>query len=162
MPSVVVAIARDPIGRSYGFHQQRARYVHRLERLADAGIIGAVLPVAYDRRLSNRHNAHCLADLVEPALDRWPATTRLRADAQLVFVCHPMGGLIARWCIEQLGGQQRTRKLITLGTPYRGAAKAVDQLVNGVHKGLGRLAVDLTAFARSLPAAAAKGTSASR
>jgi hypothetical protein len=28
MPSVVVAIARHPIGRSWGSHQQPARYIH--------------------------------------------------------------------------------------------------------------------------------------
>ena len=40
-----------------------------------------------------------------------------------------MGGLIARWYIEQCGGAEITSKLITLGTPYRGAARAIDQLV---------------------------------
>ena len=45
-----------------------------------------------------------------------------------------MGGLIARWYIEQCGGAEITSKLITLGTPYRGAARALDQLVNGAHR----------------------------
>jgi len=62
-----------------------------------------------------------------------------------------MGGLIARWYIEQCGGAQITRKLITLGTPYRGAARALGQLVNGAHPGLGPLRIDLTQFARSMP-----------
>jgi hypothetical protein len=53
--------------------------------------------------------------------------------------------------IEREGGAELTRKLITLGTPYRGALKALDQLVNGVHKGIGPLKLDLTALARSLP-----------
>lgn len=39
------------------------------------------------------------------------------------------------------------------GYPLPGAAKALAQLVNGVPTGLGQLAVDLTGFARSLPAA---------
>jgi hypothetical protein len=62
-----------------------------------------------------------------------------------------MGGLVARWYIEQCGGAEITSKLITLGTPYRGAARAVDQLVNGAHKGLGPFQIDLTGFARSMP-----------
>ena len=70
--------------------------------------------------------------IIEPALERWRAQGGPYADAQVVFVCHSMGGLIARWYIEQCGGAEITRKLITLGTPYRGAAHAVDQLVNGV------------------------------
>ena len=123
----------------------------RLRSLHQQGKIGQVLPVAYDWRLSNRCNAERLATIVVPALQRWRESSPERADAQLVFVCHSMGGLIARWFIEKRGGAEVTRKLITLGTPYRGAAKAVEQLVNGVRKGLGPLAVDLTQFARSLP-----------
>lgn len=112
---------------------------------------GNLLPLSYDWRLSNRRNGQWIATKVEPALERWRAQGGQYADARLVFVCHSMGGLVARWYIEQRGGAEITRKLITLGTPYRGAAKAVEQLVNGVHKGLGRLALDLTEFARSMP-----------
>lgn len=112
---------------------------------------GNLLPVPYDWRLSNRWNGRHLASIVEPALERWRAQGGLYANAQLVFVCHSMGGLVARWYIERCGGADITRKLITLGTPYRGAAKALVQLVNGVHHGIGPLALDLTAFARSLP-----------
>jgi hypothetical protein len=36
-----------------------------------------------------------------------------------------MGGLIARWYIEQCGGAAITRKLIALGILYRGAARAL-------------------------------------
>ncbi|MCT9084500.1 lipase/acyltransferase domain-containing protein, partial [Streptomyces fulvoviolaceus] len=112
---------------------------------------GSLLPAPYDWRLSNRWNGRHLATLVEPALERWRAQGGPYADAQLVFVCHSMGGLVARWYIEQCGGAEFTRKLITFGTPYRGAAKALEQLVNGVRKRIGPLSVDLTAFARSLP-----------
>jgi pimeloyl-ACP methyl ester carboxylesterase len=112
---------------------------------------GNLLPIAYDWRLSNRYTAQSIKPTVESALERWRAQGRPYADAQLVFVCHSMGGLVARWYIEKCGGAEITRKLITLGTPYRGAAKALDQLVNGVHRGIGPLSVDLTAFARSLP-----------
>ncbi|MGH3586514.1 MAG: esterase/lipase family protein, partial [Pseudonocardia sp.] len=92
-----------------------------------------------------------LASIIHPTLQRWRTSSPQRAAAQLVFVCHSMGGLVARWYIEKCGGAALTRKLITLGTPYRGAAKAVEQLVNGVRKGNGPLSVDLTEFARSLP-----------
>ena len=88
--------------------------VHRLEKAAQTGTIGAVLPVAYDWRLSNRYNAHRLATIVEPALQRWRDSRPERADAQLVFVCHSMGGLVARWYVEHCGGHGHTRKIITL------------------------------------------------
>ncbi len=105
----------------------------------------------YDWRLSNRYNGQRLAGIVEPALERWRAQGGQYADARLVFVCHSMGGLVARWYIEKAGGHEVTRKLITLGTPWRGATNAVEQLVNGVRKGIGPLSIDLTSFARSLP-----------
>lgn len=125
--------------------------LRRLRSLRQRGEIGEVLPVAYDWRLSNRYNATRLASIIHPTLEQWRASSKERADARLVFVCHSMGGLIARWYIERCGGAELTRKLITLGTPYRGAAKAVEQLVNGVRKGIGPLSINLTEIARSLP-----------
>ena len=112
---------------------------------------GNLLPLGYDWRLSNRYTGQWIATQAEPVLERWRSQGGPYADARLIFVCHSMGGLAARWYIERCGGAAVTRKLITLGTPYRGAARALGQLVNGVHPGLGRLAVDLTGFARSLP-----------
>ncbi|MGH9217498.1 MAG: esterase/lipase family protein [Acidimicrobiales bacterium] len=128
-------------------------YTRLLDKLTSLGYHpGAnLLPVPYDWRLSNRYNGRRLACIVEPALQRWRDQSPANADAQLVFVCHSMGGLVARWYIEKCGGAELTRRLITFGTPYRGAAKTVDQLVNGVRPSLGPLAVDLTTFARSLP-----------
>lgn len=128
----------------------------RLRRLGyrepgPVGPAGNLLPVAYDWRLSCRYNAQRLGTLIEPALRRWRDQGGPCAGAQVVFVCHSMGGLIARWYIEQCGGAAITRKLITLGTPYRGAARALGQLVNGAHPGLGPFRVDLTRFARSMP-----------
>ena len=108
------------------------------------------MTVPYDWRLSNRYNGRRLATIVEPALERWRAQGGPYTDAQMVFICHSMGGLVARWYIEKCGGAPLTRKLITLGTPWRGAAAALTQLVNGVRKGIGPFSVDLTHFTRSL------------
>ncbi len=112
---------------------------------------GNLLPLGYDWRLSSRRTGQWIGTIIEPALERWRAQGGPYADARLIFVCHSMGGLAARWYIEHCGGAAITRKLITLGTPYRGAARSLEQLINGVHKGLGPVAVDLTRFARSLP-----------
>jgi pimeloyl-ACP methyl ester carboxylesterase len=116
-----------------------------------AGEPGNLLPVAYDWRLSNRYNGARLRTLVEHALALWRSQGGRYADAEVVFICHSMGGLVARWYIEKEGGAEVTRKLITLGTPYRGAAKSLIQLVNGVPRKIGRLSPDLTRLARSFP-----------
>ncbi|GGM88934.1 hypothetical protein GCM10009721_12570 [Terrabacter tumescens] len=110
-----------------------------------------LIPFAYDWRLSNRYNGERLGTVVEPALERLRAQGGAYADAKVVFICHSMGGLVARWYIEKCGGAEVTRKLITLGTPWRGATDALEQLVNGVKKGIGPLSIDLTAFSRSMP-----------
>jgi pimeloyl-ACP methyl ester carboxylesterase len=126
-------------------------YDRLLARLRSLGYQepGSLLPVPYDWRLSCRYNARRLGSIVEPALERW--RTAGHAEAQVVFVCHSMGGLIARWYIEMCGGAEITRKLITLGTPYRGAVRALAQLVNGADPGLGPFRLRLIELARSMP-----------
>jgi pimeloyl-ACP methyl ester carboxylesterase len=119
--------------------------------LDGAGRAPSLIAYAYDWRLSNRYNGQRLKTVVEPALERLRAQGGAYADAKVVFICHSMGGLVARWYIEKCGGAEVTRKLITLGTPWRGATDALEQLVNGVKKGIGPLSIDLTAFSRSMP-----------
>lgn len=112
---------------------------------------GNLVLFAYDWRLSNRWTAKLLGCRVEWALARWQKSAPERSEAKVVFICHSMGGLVARWYLEKEGGAEITRALVTLGTPHRGALNALEQLVNGVRKGPGPLKVDLTEFARSLP-----------
>jgi Lecithin:cholesterol acyltransferase len=54
---------------------------------------------------------------------------------QVVILAHSMGGLVARYWLGPLHGAQYCRALITLGTPHRGAPKALDWLLNGVRVG---------------------------
>ncbi|MBI5231026.1 MAG: hypothetical protein HY876_02550 [Coriobacteriales bacterium] len=120
-----------------------------------AGRPGNLLPIAYDWRLSNRYNGRRIKQIVEPALEQWRSRGGRYQEAQIVFVCHSMGGLVARWYIEMEGGAEVTRKLVTLGTPYRGAAKALGQLMDHQRRShyqfLGKLGPDLTALARTFP-----------
>jgi pimeloyl-ACP methyl ester carboxylesterase len=108
------------------------------------------VPFPYDWRLSNRASAAALKQMVEPMLERFRAQPGC-SDAKLVFVAHSMGGLVARYYVDVLGGHEVTRKVITLGTPHRGALNALESLVNGVAKGFGPLRIDLSALARSMP-----------
>jgi pimeloyl-ACP methyl ester carboxylesterase len=114
---------------------------------------GAVRTFGYDWRLSNRHTARLLAANVESWLNDWRSSTG-NADAKVIFVCHSMGGLLARYYLEVLGGREHTRRLITLGTPYRGSVNAIRALTGDAFSALrpfGRQAV-LTEVARSFPA----------
>ncbi len=66
-------------------------------------------------------------------LDR---VVRERAQGRrVVLVAHSMGGLIASWWWAFLSEGIDVHQIITLGTPFRGAAKALDVLVNGMRIG---------------------------
>ncbi|MFK0098515.1 hypothetical protein [Streptomyces sp. NPDC091040] len=114
---------------------------------APANLVG----FAYDWRLSCRYNAERLAERVDEELGRWRASHPDRRDAKVVFLCHSMGGLVTRSYVEQCGGAEVTRRVVTLGTPYRGSLDALLYLVNGMRYGIGPVGLDLTPFARSLP-----------
>lgn len=106
----------------------------------------------YDWRLSNRYTARQLKVFAESALSRWRHSAPQNRDAKIVFVCHSMGGLVARWYISQEGGASLTRKLITLGTPYRGSMKALAVLADGPIPMLGRFGEALHRTVLSFPA----------
>ena len=90
----------------------------------------------YDWRASNRWAAEALDAFIRPKLHDWCRGPG-GSDAKLWLVCHSMGGLVGRYFLEHLGGANITRHLITIGTPHRGAPKALNALVNGL--GLGPL-----------------------
>ena len=107
--------------------------------------------LAYDWRRDNRVAARKLDRQSEVWLRRWRESHPDRRDARLVLVAHSMGGIISRYFLEVHGGWQRTRHLVTLGTPYRGSVNALDFIVNGMRKRFGRVTIyDLTAVVRSL------------
>lgn len=49
---------------------------------------------------------------------------------RVLLIAHSMGGLIARYWVAQ-GNWNSCRAVLTLGTPHRGAPKALNYLVNG-------------------------------
>lgn len=59
-------------------------------------------------------------------------TSQVDRAGRVIVVAHSMGGLVARVWMGLLGRWPWCRALITLGTPHRGAPKALDWLVNGV------------------------------
>jgi Lecithin:cholesterol acyltransferase len=105
----------------------------------------------YDWRRDNRVHARRLAEQSEGWLADWKARSGAE-DPRLVIVGHSMGGLIARYFLECLEGWKRTRTLVTFGTPYRGAPKALGVLANGVRKKVLFKTLDLSDLARSFTA----------
>lgn len=83
----------------------------------------AVLEFPYDWRLPVGLTARSLAEAVQRHLAAWRRRSG-RPDARVVLVAHSMGGLVC----EALGGipgaTDGVRAVLTLGTPFDGAAKA--------------------------------------
>jgi pimeloyl-ACP methyl ester carboxylesterase len=110
-------------------------YAALLKTLRDAG--ADVLVVPYDWRLSNRHNARLLERRI---LERWyhgdpPPRERQRPEEErITFIGHSMGGLVARCFLESHPlGPVLARRLITIGTPHRGAPAAYLHLIGRTH-----------------------------
>ncbi|MFI1047514.1 hypothetical protein ACH4U3_17215 [Streptomyces griseoruber] len=91
-----------------------------------------VLLFPYDFRRSIAEAADRLAAQIHLRLAGLSAAERR---GRVVVVAHSMGGLVARYWMGVLGGWRVCRALVTLGTPHRGAPKALDWLVNGVRVG---------------------------
>lgn len=103
----------------------------------------------YDWRRDNRIAARQLQDMAMSRLAEW-RTQSGASDARLILVGHSMGGIVSRYFLECLGGWEHTRALFTFGTPYRGSLNALDFLVNGMKKGIGPVALDVSDLVRSL------------
>jgi triacylglycerol lipase len=78
----------------------------RLEREAGARVATfSHAPGAGVRRIARR-----LADLV----DEIPRGTRI------TIVGHSLGGVVARWYVQEMGGDRRVARTVSLATPFRG------------------------------------------
>jgi pimeloyl-ACP methyl ester carboxylesterase len=97
----------------------------------------------YDWRRDNRVAARRLANFAQDRLQAWQRESG-SSEAKLVLVAHSMGGLVARYFLEVLGGWSQTRSLVTAGTPYFGSLNALGFLANGYSKGVGPIRVDLS------------------
>ncbi len=101
----------------------------------------------YDWRRDNRAAAYRLKRLVDAQLPRWQQVSS--REARVILICHSMGGLVARYYLEALGGWEHCRVLFTFGTPHRGSLNALESLCNGHWLG----SADLTMLVRSFTSA---------
>jgi len=90
-------------------------------------------PFPYDWRRDNRVSAKELKKFIDKQLPIYREASGARK-AQVILIGHSMGGLVARYYVEMLGGWESCRALITIGTPHRGAIGALDAISNGFKK----------------------------
>jgi len=80
-----------------------------------------VIEFDYDWRLSNFYNAVLLKKKVDEAA----------GSGQVDVVAHSMGGTIARIYFQTMGGNEKIRNLIVIGTPHLGSAQIFERLRDG-------------------------------
>jgi pimeloyl-ACP methyl ester carboxylesterase len=106
-----------------------------------------VIAFPYDFRRDIRDAAAALDRRVRGQL---ASLGRADESGSVIVVAHSMGGLVARYWIAKLGGHQVCRALMTLGTPHRGAPKALDIWANGVPVRVGGFTRRLAGLSREL------------
>ncbi|HET8684800.1 MAG TPA: hypothetical protein VFM54_23450, partial [Micromonosporaceae bacterium] len=124
IPPLLVVPGYDGLVRQIenNFHRVRVD-VSRPGQDPDLGADLVLFP--YDFRLSVADAARRLAAVVCARLAGLSAQARRR---RVIVVAHSMGGLVARYWLGPLGGAPYCRALVTVGTPHRGAPKALDWL----------------------------------
>ena len=84
-----------------------------------------VFTFAYDWRQDNRISARQLGEAVKG----WSA---LLGGAKAWLIGHSNGGIVSRWYIEKEGGKDYVERLYLMGSPWNGAPKALNVLMNGL------------------------------
>ncbi|MEU0145458.1 alpha/beta fold hydrolase [Streptomyces sp. NPDC006288] len=108
---------RPPVVLLHGFIDNRSVFVLLRRSLARNGW----------RRLESLNYSPLTCDIRAAAelLDRHVEEICARTGHERVDVVgHSLGGLIARYYVQRLGGDRRVRTLVTLGTPHGGTAVA--------------------------------------
>ncbi|TNE92899.1 MAG: alpha/beta fold hydrolase [Deltaproteobacteria bacterium] len=75
--------------------------------------------------VNHRRPERGLADLASDLATEVEAVCKAAGAEKIDLVGHSYGGLVAAWYVRHLGGDQRVRRLITLGTPFGGTKMAV-------------------------------------
>ena len=119
-PSGRLVILLHGLGETERRWQQRSGTApHLADLIADDAMTPVFVRYNTGRRVTD--NGEQLARLVAELTDAWPVPI-----TSISFVCHSMGGLIARSALDSaiatdLGWKTHVRHLITLGTPHLGS-----------------------------------------
>lgn len=93
-----------------------------------------VFAFGYDWRQDCFRSAAQLELMVEEALARTALLPHYKgkAPARVDLVAHSMGGIVAALYLAARGRKARVRRVVTIGTPFRGAVDAVSLLAMGM------------------------------
>ncbi|MEU9031518.1 alpha/beta fold hydrolase [Streptomyces sp. NPDC048383] len=108
---------RPPVLLLHGFTDNRSVFVLLRRALGADGLRRVETynysPFTRDLRVTARHLARRIEELCERS-----------GQDRVDLVGHSLGGLVARYYVQRLGGDARVRTLVTLGTPHAGTRVA--------------------------------------
>ncbi|MFD3869847.1 esterase/lipase family protein [Streptomyces sp. NPDC058623] len=108
---------RPPVLLLHGFTDNRSVFVLLRRALGADGLRRVETynysPFTRDLRVTARHLARRIEELCERS-----------GQDRVDLVGHSLGGLVARYYVQRLGGDARVRTLVTLGTPHTGTRVA--------------------------------------
>ncbi|MFD3536529.1 esterase/lipase family protein [Streptomyces sp. NPDC058664] len=116
-PPATVVPGRRPVLLLHGFVDNRSVFVLLRRALARHG----------RDRVESLNYSPLTCDLRAAAEQLGRRVEEIRArtgHAEVDIVGHSLGGLIARYYVQRLGGDSRVRTLVTLGTPHEGTTVA--------------------------------------
>lgn len=120
----LMAIPVPGFSRVFGPYQKLRAALHRHFELDNVNY----LEFAYDWRRPVVVNSALLAAEIEERLRSLREQFRT---AGVIVIAHSMGGLVAVDYLRNHDSRGDCRRVYTLGTPFRGAVKALDTLVSG-------------------------------
>jgi pimeloyl-ACP methyl ester carboxylesterase len=103
---------RHPVVLLHGFAMNRTNWIWLGRRLAKRGI-GPLYGTSYFSPQSVRRSAEQLSRFI----DRVCAHQQCE---RVDIVAHSLGGVVARYYIERLGGDKVIGRIVTIGSPHRG------------------------------------------
>ncbi|MFI0984052.1 esterase/lipase family protein [Streptomyces exfoliatus] len=116
-PATTIAPGRRPVILLHGFGDNRSVFVLLRRSLARHGRV-CVESLNYSPLTCDLRTA---AELLGRRVEEIRART---GHAEVDIVGHSLGGLVARYYVQRLGGDSRVRTLVTLGTPHSGTTVA--------------------------------------
>jgi len=103
---------RHPVVLLHGFAMNRTNWIWLGRRLARRGI-GPLYATSYFSPQSVRRSAEHLARFVDRVC------AREKCD-HVDIVGHSLGGVVARYYVERLGGARKVGRVVTIGSPHNG------------------------------------------
>jgi triacylglycerol esterase/lipase EstA (alpha/beta hydrolase family) len=103
---------RRPIILLHGFAMNRSQWLWLGRRLARRGV-GPLYGTSYFSPQSVARSARHLSRFISRVMAQEGAE-------QVDIIAHSLGGVVARYYIEQMGGSEHVARLVTLGSPHRG------------------------------------------